>query len=165
MWCWSIFRTWEVQETSVQKTTSQPKQSAAFGGRLLRLFWGLKRRCSLDLQNKKYPPAPACQGPPGCEARDFNHLTFNSFQYSISKWGICYLMSCRSAIWWLLMVYCTPESTIYLRLSVLSQPGVALKINEISMHIQYTNISWKLSLKLSKKCPKRDPKRCLTSSK
>ena len=49
----------EVQETSVFKTSKQPKKSAAegglktaFGGRLLRLLFCLLYRCFLDFQSK-----------------------------------------------------------------------------------------------------------------
>ena len=38
----------------VQKTKKQPKKSAAFGGRLLVLFWGLKYSHFLGVQNKIY---------------------------------------------------------------------------------------------------------------
>ena len=43
-----------MQETSVQKTKKLPKKSATFGGGLLVLFWGLKYRCFLDFQDKRY---------------------------------------------------------------------------------------------------------------
>ena len=36
----------------VQKTKKQPKKSAAFGGRLLVLFWGLKYSHLLEVQDK-----------------------------------------------------------------------------------------------------------------
>ena len=41
----------------VQQTKTQPKKSAAFGGRLLRLFWGLKYRCFLGIQINKCRPS------------------------------------------------------------------------------------------------------------
>ena len=44
----------EFQEMIVQKTKQQPKKSAAFGGRLLVLFWGLKYSHFLGVQNKIY---------------------------------------------------------------------------------------------------------------
>ena len=40
------------QEMIVQKTKKLPKKSAAFGGRLLVLFWGLKYNHFLDFQNE-----------------------------------------------------------------------------------------------------------------
>ena len=40
------------QEMIVQKTKKLPKKSAAFGGRLLVLFWGLKYNHFLGVQNK-----------------------------------------------------------------------------------------------------------------
>ena len=42
----------EFQEMTVQKTKKQPKKSAAFGDRLLVLFWGLKQSQFLEVQNK-----------------------------------------------------------------------------------------------------------------
>ena len=39
---------------TVPKTQKQPKKSAAFGGRLLVLFWGLKYSQFLEGQNKIY---------------------------------------------------------------------------------------------------------------
>ena len=44
----------DAQETSVQKTKQRPTKSAAFGGRLLRLCWGLRYRCFLGIQNKTW---------------------------------------------------------------------------------------------------------------
>ena len=44
----------DAQETFVQKTKKRPTKSAAFGDRLLRLFWGLNYRCFLGIQDKKY---------------------------------------------------------------------------------------------------------------
>ena len=44
----------EVHETFVCKASKQPKKSAAFGGRLLVLFWGLKYSQLLEVQNKIY---------------------------------------------------------------------------------------------------------------
>ena len=44
----------DFQEITVQKTKKQPKKSAAFGGRLLVLFWGLKYSHFLEVQNKIY---------------------------------------------------------------------------------------------------------------
>ena len=44
----------DFQEMTVQKTEKQPKKSAAFGGGLLVLFWGLKYNHFLEVQNKIY---------------------------------------------------------------------------------------------------------------
>ena len=43
----------DAQETSVFKTSKQPKKSAAEGGRLLRLLFRLLYRCFLGIQIKK----------------------------------------------------------------------------------------------------------------
>ena len=44
----------DVQETSVFKTSTHPKKSAAEGGRLLRSFFRLLYNHFLDFQNRKY---------------------------------------------------------------------------------------------------------------
>ena len=44
----------DAQETSVFKTSKQPKKSAAEGGRLLRLFFRLLYSQFLEVQNKIY---------------------------------------------------------------------------------------------------------------
>ena len=58
-------------------------------------------------------------------------------------------MSCRSAIWCCYWYTVPLGSSIYPQPGPLSQLGVALKINEISMHIQYTRKSQKWSPKTS----------------
>ena len=44
----------DFQELTVQRTKKQPKKSAAFGGRLLVLFWELGYSQFLEVQNTIY---------------------------------------------------------------------------------------------------------------
>ena len=50
----SVYFILDSQEMTVPKTKKLPKKSAAFGGRLLVLFWGLKYSHFLGVQNKIY---------------------------------------------------------------------------------------------------------------
>ena len=105
-----------------------------------------------------YPPAPACQGPPGCEGRLFN--TQSSVPFNIPPAGEVSGIWCPAGqqsgdCWW----YTVPPGwTIYLPPGPCSQLWVALKINQISMHVQYTQKSSKWCLKTSKSVQNEVPR-------
>ena len=92
-----------------------------------------------------YPPAPACQGPSGWEEQRWSHKSKVTSQEISSD--------LRSEVWGQpvldLLVVGPPGAPIYLPAPRFPQLGVVLKINEISMHIQYTRKSQKWSPKTS----------------
>ena len=67
-------------------------------------------------------------------------------------------MSCRSAIWCCYWYTVPPGLTIYLPPGLVPQLGEVQKINEISMHVQYTQKSSKWCLKTSKSVQNEVPR-------
>ena len=108
---------------------------------------------------------PCLTGATRLRSKAFQHSILSSFQYSISRWGICYLMSCRSAIWWLLMVYCTPwMNNLPSTRSIVSTWGGPENQWNFTQSPIHPKIIKMVSQDLQK-CPKWAPKRYLKSSK
>ena len=105
---------------------------------------------------------PCLPGATRLRSKAFQHSILSSFQYSISRWGICYLMSCRSAIWYCYWFTVPPGPTIYLPPGVVSQLGVVLVRPWNSLKFKAISNTLKI-IKLVpqdvQKCPKWGPNR------
>ena len=125
----------------------------------------IKFRCWVSFD---YPPAPACQGPSGCEERGLksevnvilSFIDISYFKYSSnipSAITIWWSTGQQTGVWQsrgqqagnIDLLLDGPGAPIYHQPSPCSQIWVVLKINEISMHIQYTRKSQKWSPKTS----------------
>ena len=125
----------------------------------------LSRPCQLEalyIYIYIYPPAPACQGPPGCEAGRvksevnviLSFIDISYFKYSSnipSAITIWWSTGQQTGVWQsrgqqagdIDLLLDAPGAPIYPPAPRFTQLGEVLKINEISMHIQYTNKSRK----------------------
>ena len=123
-----------------------------------------------------YPPAPACQGPPGWEARSvqslisypncfsiFHHQFINLCKFPLTNQQLIHqlvinLLFAGLQVSNLGLLTVPPGASIYPPAPRFTQLGVVLKTSEISMHIQYTRKSQKWSPKTSKSVQNEVPR-------